>query len=333
MRTLLKTAALSAAMLVVAPTSFAGEVTGLTSFIAGTPARASDVNGNFAATKTAVDDNHRRVAALETAIVTLQSTVTSQAATIAALEAKLANISVTTVNGQPTVRFSGVNVQIVNGENSTAVANGRGNLIVGYDEADTSGNYRCSLGTNPATNAAVLNQAACATAGGTWSNQGFKTGSHYIIAGSQNNYSRWGGVVSGFRNTSNYDYANVTGGDENSASGLYASVSGGWRNYASGGYASISGGGNNRASGQYSSVSGGGANIASGEQSSVNGGASNSASGAASSVNGGASSYASGQFSSANGGSDNRALHTYSSILGGVGQTTASDSQTIPALP
>jgi hypothetical protein len=38
------------------------------------------------------------------------------------------------VDGKPTVQFSGVNVQIVNGEGKTASVNGEGNLVIGYDE-------------------------------------------------------------------------------------------------------------------------------------------------------------------------------------------------------
>src|SRR2546427_4427760 len=39
------------------------------------------------------------------------------------------------VGGKPTVRFSGVNVQIVSGSGSTSGAvNGEGNLIIGYAE-------------------------------------------------------------------------------------------------------------------------------------------------------------------------------------------------------
>lgn len=44
----------------------AGQVTGLTQFTAGSPAKAAEVNGNFAAVKTAVDDNHARISTLET---------------------------------------------------------------------------------------------------------------------------------------------------------------------------------------------------------------------------------------------------------------------------
>lgn len=44
--------------------ALAGSVTGLTTFTAGTPAKSSEVNGNFSAVKTAVDDNSARIDAL-----------------------------------------------------------------------------------------------------------------------------------------------------------------------------------------------------------------------------------------------------------------------------
>jgi hypothetical protein len=59
------TIAVSAAFLAAAQPNLAGEVTGLTSFTAGTPAVASQVNGNFTAVKTAVDNNHARITTLE----------------------------------------------------------------------------------------------------------------------------------------------------------------------------------------------------------------------------------------------------------------------------
>ncbi len=43
-------------------TLIAGQVTGLINFTAGTPAKAAEVNSNFMAVKTAVDDNHAKLA-------------------------------------------------------------------------------------------------------------------------------------------------------------------------------------------------------------------------------------------------------------------------------
>jgi hypothetical protein len=333
----------------------ASDVTGLTIFAAGTPIRAAEVNGNFSVVKTAVDDNYARIGALTAAVATLQATVatlqtnlTSANNTIAALNTKLASVSNITVNGQPTVRFSGVNVQVVNGQGATATANGTGNLVVGYDETESSSTNRCTLGTNPSNGAIVVDAVTCSDAGGTWTNSGFKTGSHYVVAGSGNNYSRWGGVVFGYRNTSNYNYASVSGGIGNTAGGTHASVSGGANNIANGDSASVSGGIANTASHTGTSVSGGDHNTASGDRASVSGGIANTASHTGTSVSGGwnntASSHyanvsggqnnaATGQSSNVSGGAGNTASGAFASVLGSVGQNASTYSQTIPALP
>ena len=78
-----------------------------------------------------------------------------------------------------TIRFTGVNVQIVNGLEATngnpncpncetGTVNGLGNLIVGYNEL---------LGTFRPPN---------------------HTGSHNVVVGTDNNYTSWGGLVAGF---------------------------------------------------------------------------------------------------------------------------------------
>src|SRR3954453_24092547 len=52
-----------------------------------------------------------------------QSDLTAAESRVAALEVKLADVTKLTVNGQPTVRFSGVNVQVVNGAGTTNSTN------------------------------------------------------------------------------------------------------------------------------------------------------------------------------------------------------------------
>jgi hypothetical protein len=183
-------------------------------------------------------------------------------ARITALEELLA--SVTLENGGQDFVFTGVNVHVRSGSGSTSgTINGLGNLIVGYDEARLSGTD--------------------------------KSGSHNLVVGPNHNYTSYGGLVVGYKNTVSGSYASVSGGTVNTASGTYASVSGGSSHTASGWYSSVSGGRSNIAIDYGSSVSGGEFNTASGWFSSVNGGELNTASGNYSSVSGGYNRSVSGQ--------------------------------------
>ena len=151
-----------------------------------------------------------------------------------------------------TLQFSGINVQVVSGSGATRGAvNGKGNLIVGYNEG---------------------------TLGQT------RTGSHNLVVGDEHEYTSFGGFVAGFRNTVNAPSASVSGGGCNVAGvgplpGACSlgpgsmSVSGGAFNLATGNSSSVSGGSHNGASAYYASVSGGVGNMASGNIASVSGGA------------------------------------------------------------
>ena len=66
------------------------------------------------------------------------------------------------VGGKPTIQFSGVNVQVVNGEGKTATTNGEGNLVIGYDE-------------NPRA----------------------QTGSHNLILGEEQEFTAYAGIDAG----------------------------------------------------------------------------------------------------------------------------------------
>ena len=77
---------LTAGVLVtLSATLIAGQVAGLVDFSAGTPAKAAEVNGNFTAVKTAVDDNNARIAALETKLAQFGTNTGRAAPGIAAL--------------------------------------------------------------------------------------------------------------------------------------------------------------------------------------------------------------------------------------------------------
>ena len=158
------------------------------------------------------------------------------------------------VAGKPTIQFSGVNVQVVNGEGTTASINGEGNLVIGYDE--NGGKHE-------------------------------QSGSHDLILGYEQAFTSYGGLIGGHLNTITAPFASITGGEQNTASGEGSWDGGGQRNLASGLDSSISGGQLNQA-GFISSVSGGAQNRAiTGGTSWVGGGLKNTATGAFSSIFGG----------------------------------------------
>lgn len=303
------------------PNLYAGELTVPHTFTSNTAALASEVNANFSAVSTQVNDNDSRIATLEATIATLQSTVSTlqgQLSTISGSNIMALEPYVTVADDSrgPIATFTGINLQLVNGSGQTESANGLGNLIIGYDRPRDDDTFFCSYGIHE-------DESACSGAGETWA-VSHKSGSHYLVIGDRNNYSVWGGMVVGHHNTSNNVFASVAGGIYNTASGRWASVTSGDNNTASGVGASVSGGTYNISSSAGASVSGGRYNTANSYDASVSGGSYNTARGIASSVNGGGDGTQSG---------GNVADTDYSSILGGVGQSTGSESQTIPALP
>lgn len=195
-----------------------------------------------------------------------------------------------------TLRISGVNVQVVNGLDSTEADNGLGNLIVGYQE------LRAEPGVNE------------------------RGGSHNIVVGRGNNYRSHGGMIIGSENQALGAYSAVHGGLLNTAGGDFSTVLGGMNNIASGMASAVAGGTCNTAEGTYAAVSGGEENLASEEASSVSGGSSNSATGRASSVTGGTGNRASGDAAVVSAGQLNQATGLISSVNGG-GQNIANEFQ------
>ncbi|HRZ26974.1 MAG TPA: hypothetical protein P5346_01830 [Spirochaetota bacterium] len=244
---------------------FAAQIT----FTDGDLISADEVNANFT-------ELYNSIAALETSV--------------SGYNTLLSGVTRITDNGEDTIRFTGMNVQIVSGSGTTnGTVNGTGNLIVGYNEARTSDSD--------------------------------KSGSHNIVAGYLNNYSSFGGFVVGVTNTISGPYSSVSAGNENTASGSCSSVSGGWSNSAEGQSSSVSGGCYNTAEGDRSSVSAGYLNTASGQQSSVSGGEGNAASGSCSSVSGGNANTASGGDSSVSGGNSRSATATNNWAAGSLSES------------
>ena len=122
-----------------------------------------------------------------------QAHVDALEARIAALEALLAGVT----RAGDEITVSGANVHIVSGSGTTdGAVNGRGNLIVGYNELRGTGDVR--------------------------------TGSHNIVVGKRHNFSSFGGLVVGLENSISGNYASVSGGWGNEASFDYSSVNGGF---------------------------------------------------------------------------------------------------------
>ncbi len=295
-------------------------------FTANTPARASEVNANFDAVESAVDDNDSRIANLESLVLSMQNELAALQAENAQQQAAINAMQNNTVlaldgllklssyDGYQTAVFEGVNLQILNGEDKSfndAVINGLGNLIIGYnwDNVVLPGAF-CSIGQ-------YSNQNDCISNGGTWGmNQ--HSGSHNLILGTGNSYVSGGAIVAGKYNISNHGYASILGGSSNRVIDTDSVIVGGTQNLITQDDAVILGGKDNLVSGQYGTVSGGEDNVASGSYAAVTGGDSNEASGAHVSISGGFLNDAIASRSSITGGRENQTLQSYSSIHGGL---------------
>lgn len=305
-------------------------------FRPGEAARAADFNGNFNNLKVAVETAQRENAELRAQLRDLR----------AALGASIAlrdTLSVEIVNGVRTVRLTGVNLQVVNGANSTEIVNGAGNLIVGYDEPNVSTRIVCTLATDLNGNS-LTTEAACLAAGGLVAVRQ-KTGSHNLVMGSQNSYASVGGIVAGNGNFVSAPFASNLGGTGNIANGRFAVNVAGQGNHATGNAAATLGGANNTASGSNASVSGGSSNAATivgatvsggfrnaatGPQSNVTGGIRNESSGPFSHVSGGGNNVSSGATSTVAGGSTNDSRAPTSSVSGGSQNVTTGVTQVLP---
>lgn len=171
-----------------------------------------------------------------TALTTRVATLESEVATLRELLA-----GVTREENGNTLRFSGMNVQIVSGSGATdGTLNGRGNLIIGYNEALDN----------------FLNQS----------------GSHNLVVGRVHSFSSWGGVIFGENNYTSAPSASVLGGSSNDAYAELSTVVGGAGNSTNGKWSVISSGQFNTTLGEYSSVLSGTANVANGPRVTTAGG-------------------------------------------------------------
>lgn len=140
------------------------------------------------------------------------------------------------VGGKPTVRFTGVNVQIVNGEGTTDTINGDGNLVLGYDEEP---------GTQTGSHSVILGNRQTFTSYGT------------LLAGDENFARAPFVVLAGRSNAANAENAVAGGGTNNAAQGINSVVEGGEGNTAEGTYSWVGSGRANLAEARFSSIFGG----------------------------------------------------------------------------
>lgn len=303
--------------------SFAGQVSTPHEFEANTKAVAAEVNENFGAVQSAVNDNDSRIAALETAVAALLTRVTDLETENAALRADTTAIQTTNANQDTSITANAsdiadaqvdlsdlyslnLNTRVTAVENNTVLA------LDGTLTAGTDGNgYPAAFLTG--FNLHIRNgENDTRTVNGTGNliigynelrgSGDDRTGSHNLVVGRGHSYSSYGGQVIGSWNT---------------ISGAHASVSAGTYNQATGPNSSVSGGRGNRASSSASSVSGGNLNSATEYSSSVAGGNRCVASGRFSIVGGGSSVNASSDYSTAMGGWLNNVIGEYASVFGG----------------
>ena len=194
--------------------------------------------------------------------------------------------------------FVGCNVHVRDGSGATegvggSPQSGRGNLILGYNEAPRNGEA-----PEVCSNSSAADVVTCRQEGGIWG-RGLQTGIHNLVVGSGHAFTRHSGIVAGRNNAITGVGANAIGGRSNHASGEMATVTGGTENTASGKSSIVVGGFDNTVSGDDAVVSGGSYNVAAGNVAVVVGGENNQATGETSFISGGTMNEVSGEYSCA----------------------------------
>lgn len=306
----------------------------------------------FEELETRVDDLTERVDLVETDVRDIDERLSEVVEVVDVAEAF--DMCVRVIEGElggmpgPHWIFSGCNVHVRAKNLATdAPANGRGNLIVGYNEGRcvTKAPIRRKGHENGLQfPKACLTDAECGD--GAVCDVSGRGGSHNLVVGHQHRYPSFGGVLGGRMNESAGRQATAVAGARNEAQADFASVTGGSRNAAANFAASVSGGDFNLASGPHAGVAGGRLNVASGEFAYAGGGSSNEAAGRmAVTVGGGGSggfiigdqdfeqadcpNTASGIRSVVVGGCGNEARFEGTAILGGLGNRAEGEMSVI----
>jgi hypothetical protein len=220
-------------------------------------ALANEITARQAADTTLQSNINAEAAARQTADTTLQTSLNAESAARAAADTALQDRAAALENKTQYVSIdggemfiTGTNLNIRNGLGATngnpadpastdpasTQVNGKGNLIVGYNEFGTHG------------------------------------GSHNFVIGVNHSYHSFAGLLAGKSNNLWAPYASITGGAANSVTGQHASVTGGLGNTAAGNGSAVTGGTSNRAVSENSAVHGGSNNRATGLVGSLLGG-------------------------------------------------------------
>jgi hypothetical protein len=218
----------------------------LTTFTAGTPAKASEVNGNFSAVSAAVNDNASRITTLESTVTPAGNIVLvpSTTSTGNILKGTLlfihnfgtdntfigVNAGNLTMNG-PQNTASGVSALFANTTGNSNTADGAHAL-----QSNTIGSANTASGANALqSNTTGTNNTASGGAAlfaNTTGSSNTASGSVALASnrtGSENTATGWSALLSngtGFRNTASGVHAleNNTTGSNNTASGAYALI-------------------------------------------------------------------------------------------------------------
>jgi hypothetical protein len=262
---------------------------------------------------------------MQNTILALQSQVETLEGTVAAMESQLVPglASYLTVDeANDAVVFSGADVHVNNGQESTYDTNGRGNLIIGFNEPspnvtlERSGSHNLVMGaTNDYTGAGSI---VTGQSNKMYATEGIVTGVNNVVTGIRS------AVIGGNNNTAGGEMTVVIGGQQNLTSGNSVAIVGGLQNEAAGFAGAVVGGKSNEASGLHVVLAGGNDNLAEGQNSTVLGGSGHQAVGFSDVILGGDLGSTDGMNSVVSGGYLNHASGARTVIFGGNNNKTDS---------
>lgn len=331
-----------------------GELTIPNTFVANTPALASEVNSNFTAVEVSVDDNAQDISSLQStmaqlmfeygnivddleevteAMVDQQAEINDLNNTVASLQAEI--VSLNNIAGSQVLSIQQLQQDLTAIENNTVLElDGllRYSEINSYPTAEfTAVNVQVNNGTgttdgnvNGLGNITIGYNETSINATYFCSDSSYDEEDNCINNGGywDNNVRRGSHNLIVGKSNSYDDFGSIIGGNRNNSNGAYTFVAGS-NNRVYADNSSIVGGGGNQTNAISSSISSGLFNSANGYASSISGGQYNVTLGYGSSVTGGYANTASGSESVVTGGEDNISSGEKSSVTGGSSNTAS----------